>query len=60
MRRFNKLTGNIILVFHIFKEKISLLSTEKHEQYMAQNPLRSVSFNEEEAAEEDIGLRELK
>ena len=31
---FNKLTGNMILVFHIFKGKISLLSTEKHERYM--------------------------
>ena len=28
---FNKLTGNMILVFHIFKGKISLLSTEKHD-----------------------------
>ena len=48
MRRFNKLTGNIILVFHIIliKEKVTLLSTEKHEPWL-RIPLRSVSLEEE-------------
>ena len=31
---FQQIQGNIIPVFHIFKGKISLLSTEKQERYM--------------------------
>ena len=53
MRHFNKLTGNKILVFHIFKGKISLLSTEKHKRYDLES-LKACFFYEEEAAEEDM------
>ena len=42
----------VILAFHIFKGKITLLSAEKHEPWL-RILLRSVSL-QEEAAEEDI------
>ena len=49
MRDFNKWTGNINLVVHIFKGK-----PPKNTNDMTQNPLESVFFYEEEAAEEDM------
>lgn len=43
--------SSLILPFHIFKGKITLLSAEKHEPWL-RILLRSVSLEEEEAAEE--------